>query len=113
MNNDEKAKAIAGKRKACYEPYYAPEGWVETSELECYDSAMDMADWKDKEYGELINKLIDELNTAKFYLVGANGLMSKNEIDDCFAKNDCALIRGINRTIRFVNNTIFEMKGVE
>lgn len=76
-------------------------------------SVSEMAEWKDREYGDLINRLINKLHTAKFYLVGANGLMSKNEIDECFAKNDCALIRGINRTIRFVNDTISEMKGVE
>lgn len=60
MTNDEKAKAIAGKRKACYEPYYSPDGWVETSELECYDSAMDMAEWKDNQAAAAYCKCCDE-----------------------------------------------------
>lgn len=60
MTNEEKSKSIAEKFKAAYEPYYSSEGLVETSEIECYDSAMQMAEWKDNQAADAYCKCCNE-----------------------------------------------------
>lgn len=60
---------------------------------------------KDK---ELIDDLIRELYTSRAYHLGITGLDSKEEIICKEKEGDCALIRGIDRTIKYVKEAIGE-----
>lgn len=60
---------------------------------------------KDK---ELIDKLIRELYTSRAYHLRITGLDSKEEIIRKEKEGDCALIRGIDRTIKYVKEVIGE-----
>lgn len=54
MNNEEKAKEIALKEiVGCGPDYYEP----------CYDSALDMAQWKDEQFKEQLNGIKDEIQS--------------------------------------------------
>jgi hypothetical protein len=61
---------------------------------------------KDKHYKELIKMLIDELNTSKLYHLGITSLDTDEEIAEKRRKGECALIRGIERTIKYVEESI-------
>lgn len=54
MNNEEKAQEICEKNKQFH---------VECSSLECYLSAMEMAQWKDEQFKEQLNSLKDEIQS--------------------------------------------------
>ena len=72
MTNEEKAKEIAHNNRINY--YEGDIGWgdrIKSSEEECYDSAMEMAEWKDKQFVQEKEKLID--NVCEWL---------KNNIDD-------------------------------
>lgn len=71
--------------------------------LKAYTAA---AKWKDEEYKELIKMLVDELNTSKLYHLGITGLETDAEIAKKRKDGDTALIRGIERTIKFVEESI-------
>ena len=71
MTNEEKAKEIAHNNRI---NYYEGDIWgdrIKSSEEECYDSAMEMAEWKDKQFVQEKEKLID--NVCEWL---------KNNIDD-------------------------------
>lgn len=57
---------------------------------------------------ELIEMLIDELYTSRAYHLGITGLDSDEEIKRKTIEGDCALIRGIDRTIKYVKEAIEE-----
>lgn len=57
---------------------------------------------------ELIDMLIDELYTSRAYHLGITGLDSKEEIARKEIEGDCALIRGIDRTIKYVKEAMEE-----
>lgn len=64
MTNEEKAKEIAEFQKC---PYYVnndedPE--IEYSITECYDSAMEMAMWKDKQFNETLKRTNESVTKA-------------------------------------------------
>lgn len=57
---------------------------------------------------ELIEMLIDELYTSRAYHLGITGLDSGEEIKRKTIEGDCALIRGIDRTIKYVKEAMKE-----
>lgn len=57
---------------------------------------------------ELIDELIGELYTSRAYHLGITGLDSKEEIARKEKDGDCALIRGIDRTIKYVKEVMEE-----
>ena len=62
MTNEEKSKEIARNNRINY--YEGDIGWgdrIKSSEEECYDSAMEMAEWKDKQFVQEKEKLIDNV----------------------------------------------------
>lgn len=100
-------KTIEEKAKELY-PY--PEGWEWNknekwaidpykAQREAYIKGATEQKAIDK---ELIEMLINELYTSKAYHLGINGLDSDEEIKRKTIENDCALVRGINTTIKYV-----------
>ena len=62
MTNEEKSKEIAQNNRINY--YEGDIGWgdrIKSSEEECYDSAMEMAEWKDEQFVQEKEKLIDNV----------------------------------------------------
>ena len=62
MTNEEKAKEIAHNNRINY--YEGDICWgdrIKSSEEECYDSAMEMAKWKDEQFVQEKEKLIDNV----------------------------------------------------
>lgn len=59
-------------------------------------------------YKELIDMLIDELYTSRAYHLGITGLDSDAERARKERDGDCALIRGIDRTIKYVKEAMKE-----
>lgn len=57
---------------------------------------------------ELIEMLINELYTSRAYHLGITGLDSHEEIKRKTIEGDCALIRGIDRTIKYVREVMEE-----
>lgn len=57
MNNQEKAREIAEKN-ACDYPFKG--GLTNTSRAECEDSALEMAEWKDQQFKEYLEKKAKE-----------------------------------------------------
>lgn len=57
---------------------------------------------------ELIDELIEELYTSRAYHLGITGLDSHEEIARKEKDGDCALIRGIDRTINYVKEVMEE-----
>ena len=60
MTNEEKSKEIAHNNRINY--YEGDIGWgdrIKSSEEECYDSAMEMAEWKDKQEQTKWHKIAD------------------------------------------------------
>ena len=57
---------------------------------------------------ELIEMLINELYTSRAYHLGITGLDSDEEIKRKTLEGDCALIRGINTTIKYVREAMEE-----
>ena len=61
MTNEEKSKEIAQNNRINY--YEGDIGWgdrIKSSEEECYDSAMEMAEWKDEQFAKEKQALIDK-----------------------------------------------------
>lgn len=61
MTQEEKAKEIAHNNRINY--YEGDIGWgdrIKSSEEECYDSAMEMAEWKDEQFAKEKQALIDK-----------------------------------------------------
>ena len=59
MTNEEKAKEIARSNQKFF---YEDGGYdIKSSDEECYDSAMEMAEWKDKQFVQEKEKLIDNV----------------------------------------------------
>lgn len=59
-------------------------------------------------YKELIDMLINELYTSRAYHLGITGLDSEAERKAKERKGDCALIRSIDRTIKYVKEIMKE-----
>lgn len=75
MTNEEKAEEIARSNQKFF---YEDGGYdIKSSDEECYDSAMEMAEWKDKQFVQEKEKLID--NVCKWL---------KNNIDDYMMTGD-------------------------
>lgn len=62
MTNEEKAKEIATENQ---EEYAECGSYSLKSYDECYDSALEMAEWKDQQYAKILTKLIVELDELK------------------------------------------------
>lgn len=62
-----------------------------------------------KEYEELINELIDKLQTSRAYHLGITGLDSDAEIARKEREGNTALIRGIDGTIKYVKEKLNEI----
>ena len=80
MTNEEKAKEI-GKKHARQYHHNTFEGGLKNSEFvfsdeECMKSALEMAEWKDKEWAERFKKAFEGLWTASFNI---DNLSSKDE----------------------------------
>ena len=75
-------------------------------ELGAYEAAMEMAEWKDEQYRDVIEMLIDELNTSKLYHLGITGLDTDEEAAEKRRKGECSLIRGIERAINYAELVI-------
>jgi len=58
MINEELAYQIAKK-------HYRSARQITDSQKECYDSALEMAEWKDEQYAKILTKLIIELDELK------------------------------------------------
>ena len=87
MTQEEKAKEIARKNRINY--YEGDIGWgdrIKSSEEECYDSAMEMAEWKDNQIKGFFFELALLLTTPKTNLEHsmrvAFPMSGFNEIDD-------------------------------
>ena len=76
MNNEEKAQEICEKNKQFH---------VECSSLECYLSAMDMAQWKDEQFNEQLSNLKDEIQSNLCASSGFNDEYSRG-YQDCGMK---------------------------
>ena len=63
MNNEEKAQEICEKNKRFK---------VECSSLECYLSAMEMAEWKDQQFAEQKQQLIEKACEWLYDNIGGN-----------------------------------------
>lgn len=73
MTNEEKSEEIAHNNRINY--YEGDIGWgdrIKSSEEECYDSAMEMAEWKDKQYKKREEGLQETINTLDVKLQKAN-----------------------------------------
>ena len=82
MTNKEKAEEIAqNNQQFYYEDGECDE--MKSSEEECYDSAMEMAEWKDKQFVQEKEKLID--NVCEWL---------KNNIDDYMSTLEDLLKKG-------------------
>lgn len=57
---------------------------------------------------ELIDMLVEELYTSRAYHLGITGLDSAAEIARKERDGDCALIRGIDSTIKYVRESMEE-----
>ena len=106
MTNEEKAQTIVGdycNREHCLEC-----GGSLSVENGCYEfqQIMEMAEWKDKQYSDVIEMLIDELNTSKLYHLGITGLDTDEEAAEKRRKGECSLIRGIERAINYAELVI-------
>ncbi len=58
MTNEELAHIIAKK-------HYRSARQITDSQKECYDSALEMAQWKDEQHAKVLAKLIVELDELK------------------------------------------------
>ena len=61
MTNEEKAREIARNNQQFY---YESNGWgdeIKSSKNECYNSAIKMAEWKDEQFVQEKEKLIDNV----------------------------------------------------
>lgn len=56
MNNEEKARELAGKHSYVYNDEWS--GYI-SSGNECFNSSLEMAEWKDNQFLELIDKKLD------------------------------------------------------
>lgn len=92
MTNEEKAEEIARNNRQNY--YAGANGWAGgkdvtySSEEECYDSAMEMAEWKDKQFVQEKEKLIDNVcewikNNIHDYMMTGDGEFL-DSFDDSF-----------------------------
>ena len=87
MTNEEKSKEIARNNQQFY--YENDECYdIKSSDEECYDSAMEMAEWKDKQFVQEKEKLIDNVckwikNNIHDYMMTGDG-----EIIDTFDEMD-------------------------
>lgn len=66
MNNEEKASKIAKQHKLNYTVRYNGVTYTDSSEAECYNSAMDMAQWKDERFSKFLLWLDDYFVIRKF-----------------------------------------------
>lgn len=64
MNNQEKASKIAKQHKLNYTVRYNGITHTDSSEAECYNSAMDMAQWKDEQVKHLLIEKTKPLSSS-------------------------------------------------
>lgn len=62
MKNEEKASKIAKQHKLNYTVRYNGVTYTDSSEAECYNSAMDMAQWKDEQVKQIQEREIKACN---------------------------------------------------
>lgn len=85
MNNEEKASKIAKQHKLNYTVRYNGVTYTDSSEAECYNSAMDMAQWKDEQFSKFLLWLDDYYVIRKF---DDGEPMTYGELIDAFKNMD-------------------------
>ena len=58
MSNEEKAKEIAELNGICYKNHSKYESDMDST-LECYGSAIQMAEWKDEQFRQMVKNYIE------------------------------------------------------
>ena len=64
MTNEEKSKEIAEFHQCPYRVRSNGDSKIEYSITECYDSAMEMARWKDKQFNETLKRANESVTKA-------------------------------------------------
>ena len=86
MTNEEKSKEIAQNNQQFY---YEDAGYdMKSSDNECYSSAMEMAEWKDKQFIQEKEKLIDNVCEWLRNNIGGYMMTGDGEIIDTFDEMD-------------------------
>ena len=82
MTNEEKARIIAEENKCCYPEDMAYEDF---SDEECYTSALEMAEWKDQQFKEYLEKKkaeIDRIDDYGIYTTEISLTAQSNLLDE-------------------------------
>ena len=84
MTNEEKAREIADKHKQ--QCYYAAHGDLDPSFEECYQSALQAMQWKDKQFAKEKQQWIDVSDELPPFVATEDGNQYSNQV---FCKEKC------------------------
>lgn len=111
MTNEEKANQISYNYGGTYNDYGKVIN-LHTKETDVNNAALEMAEWKDQQYQPLVKTckdLISILQTSRAYHLGITGLDSHEEVEKKEREGNTALIRSIDREIKYANEIINEL----